>query len=104
MRCKSSLYAPDSQAYLTTMAPRAGIVLAAGMGTRMKSAAPKVMHTIAGLPILGHVIAALRGAKVERIVVVTSEDGASVRDFAATMGADSVVQEEQLGTGHAANC
>ena len=68
----------------------------------MKSATPKVMHKVAGLPILGHVIAAARGAGVERIVVVTSPDGAMVRDFAKAEGADTVVQDRQLGTGHAA--
>jgi len=68
----------------------------------MKSATPKVMHKVAHLPILGHVIAAARGAGVERIVVVTSPDGAMVREFAATEGADTVVQDRQLGTGHAA--
>ena len=74
------------------------------MGTRMKSAMPKVMHPIAGLPILGHVIKAMRAANIERIVVVTSSDGDSVRGFAESLGAQSAVQEQQLGTGHAAAC
>jgi bifunctional UDP-N-acetylglucosamine pyrophosphorylase/glucosamine-1-phosphate N-acetyltransferase len=86
------------------MAERAGIILAAGMGTRMKSAVPKVMHKVAGLPILGHVILAMRGAGVTRIVVVTSPDGESVRDYARELGAESVIQDRQLGTGHAAAC
>ena len=81
---------------------RAGIILAAGMGTRMKSATPKVMHAVAHLPILGHVIKALRGAKVDRIVVVTSPDAESVRAYAKSLGAETAVQEKQLGTGHAA--
>jgi bifunctional UDP-N-acetylglucosamine pyrophosphorylase / glucosamine-1-phosphate N-acetyltransferase len=81
---------------------RAGIILAAGLGTRMKSAKPKVMHAVAGLPILGHVIAAMRGAGVVRIVVVTHREGEDVRAFAHKAGASSVVQEPQLGTGHAA--
>ncbi len=81
---------------------RAGIILAAGQGTRMKSATPKVMHKVAGLPILGHVIAAMRAAGIERIVVVTHKEGEEVRAFAGKMGAASVVQEPQLGTGHAA--
>jgi len=68
----------------------------------MKSATPKVMHAVAGLPILGHVIAAARGAGVERVVVVTSPDGAMVRDFAEAQGAQTAIQEKQLGTGHAA--
>ncbi len=70
----------------------------------MKSATPKVMHAVAGLPILGHVIAAMRAAGVERIVVVTHKEGEDVRAFAAKSGAGSVVQEPQLGTGHAAAC
>ena len=80
----------------------AGIILAAGQGTRMKSALPKVLHKVAGLPLLGHVIGALRGAGVERIVVVTAPAGDAVRAYAASLGADSAIQESQLGTGHAA--
>ncbi len=83
---------------------RAAIILAAGQGTRMKSAAPKVMHKIAGLPMLGHVIAAAKGAGIARIVVVTSGDGEAVREFAKALGAVPVIQDRQLGTGHAAAC
>jgi bifunctional UDP-N-acetylglucosamine pyrophosphorylase/glucosamine-1-phosphate N-acetyltransferase len=83
---------------------KAAVILAAGMGTRMKSVTPKVLHKIAGKPILGHVIAAARGAGATKIVVVTSPDGQAVRDYAAKEGADAVIQEQQLGTGHAANC
>jgi bifunctional UDP-N-acetylglucosamine pyrophosphorylase/glucosamine-1-phosphate N-acetyltransferase len=83
---------------------KAAIILAAGQGTRMKSALPKVLHKIAGLPMLGHVIRALRGAGVSRIVVVTAPSGQAVRDYAAGLGCDSAVQEQQLGTGHAAAC
>jgi bifunctional UDP-N-acetylglucosamine pyrophosphorylase / glucosamine-1-phosphate N-acetyltransferase len=72
------------------------------MGTRMKSATPKVMHKVAGLPILGHVIAVARGAGVARIVVVTAPDAEEVRTYAAGQGAQTAVQEKQLGTGHAA--
>ncbi len=68
----------------------------------MKSALPKVLHKVAGLPLLGHVIAALRGAGVERIVVVTSAAGEQVRGYAGAMGCESAVQHQQLGTGHAA--
>src|SRR5215831_2359932 len=83
---------------------RAAVILAAGQGTRMKSAKPKVMHGIAGLPILGHVIAAARGADVDRIVVVVAPGATEVEKFAAANGAETVVQAEQLGTGHAAAC
>jgi bifunctional UDP-N-acetylglucosamine pyrophosphorylase/glucosamine-1-phosphate N-acetyltransferase len=81
---------------------KAAIILAAGQGTRMKSSLPKVLHKIAGLPMLGHVVRALRGAGVERIVVVTAPAGGAVRDYAGTLGCESAVQEQQLGTGHAA--
>jgi len=81
---------------------KAAIILAAGAGTRMKSATPKVLHQVAGLPILGHVIQGLRGAGVGHMVVVTAPDAESVRAYAASCGAMSVVQEKQLGTGHAA--
>jgi bifunctional UDP-N-acetylglucosamine pyrophosphorylase/glucosamine-1-phosphate N-acetyltransferase len=81
---------------------KAAIILAAGQGTRMKSALPKVLHGVAGRPLLGHVVAALNGAGVDRIVVVTSAAGQDVRDYARACGAQSAVQHEQLGTGHAA--
>jgi bifunctional UDP-N-acetylglucosamine pyrophosphorylase / glucosamine-1-phosphate N-acetyltransferase len=86
------------------MTARAGIILAAGQGTRMKSAKPKVMHEVAGLPLLGHVINAMKGAGITRIVVVTAPAHDEVRAFASRMGAESVVQDKQLGTGHAAAC
>ena len=81
---------------------RAAVILAAGQGTRMKSSLPKVLHKVAGLPLLGHVVAALRGAGVTRIVVVTSPAGEAVRDYARALGCDSAIQHQQLGTGHAA--
>ncbi|MFO1248177.1 MAG: bifunctional UDP-N-acetylglucosamine diphosphorylase/glucosamine-1-phosphate N-acetyltransferase GlmU [Alphaproteobacteria bacterium] len=83
---------------------KAAVILAAGQGTRMKSSLPKVLHKVAGLPLLGHVIGALRSAGVERIVVVTSAAGQVVRDYAKSMGCDSAIQDKQLGTGHAAAC
>jgi bifunctional UDP-N-acetylglucosamine pyrophosphorylase/glucosamine-1-phosphate N-acetyltransferase len=86
------------------MNARAAIILAAGQGTRMKSAKAKVMHEVAGRPILGHVIAAVRAAGVSRIVVVTAPGADDVRAYAAREGAEAVIQKEQLGTGHAAAC
>jgi bifunctional UDP-N-acetylglucosamine pyrophosphorylase/glucosamine-1-phosphate N-acetyltransferase len=81
---------------------KAAIILAAGQGTRMKSALPKVLHKVAGLPLLGHVIHALRTAGVDRLVVVTSAAGDVVRDYAKKMGCETAIQQQQLGTGHAA--
>jgi bifunctional UDP-N-acetylglucosamine pyrophosphorylase/glucosamine-1-phosphate N-acetyltransferase len=70
----------------------------------MKSAKAKVMHAVAGRPILGHVIAAVRAAGVSRIVVVTAPGADDVRAYAAGEGAEFAIQNEQLGTGHAAAC
>ena len=81
----------------------AGIILAAGKGTRMKSAKPKVMHAVAGRPILGHVMAAMRAAGIGRLVVVTAADAEEAHAYANAEGAECVIQEPQLGTGHAAN-
>jgi len=83
---------------------RAAVILAAGQGTRMKSAKAKVMHQVAGLPILGHVMAAARGAGAERIVVVLAPGAVDVEAFAIQNDAETVIQERQLGTGHAAAC
>jgi len=77
------------------------IVLAAGQGTRMKSALPKVMHKIAGRPMLAHVLAVAKALGAARIVVVTAPGAQAVTKLAAEWGAEAVVQERQLGTGHA---
>jgi len=74
------------------------VVLAAGKGTRMKSARSKVLHEICGRPMLWYVLQALRGAGIEEILVVANgELEAQIGAF----GVASVVQEEQLGTGDA---
>ena len=77
------------------------IVLAAGQGTRMKSALPKVLHPIGGRPMLAHVLAEAKGLDAARIVVVTAPGADQVAKLAGGWGAQSVVQERQLGTGHA---
>lgn len=76
------------------------VVLAAGKGTRMKSALPKVLHGVGGKPMLQHVLDAARAAGSQRDVVVVGFGGESVKE---TIGAQAefVVQAEQLGTGHA---
>jgi len=68
----------------------------------MKSATPKVLHKVAGLSMLGHVIAGLKAAGVSRIVVVIAPGADAVRDYAHALGCQSAVQDKQLGTGHAA--
>jgi bifunctional UDP-N-acetylglucosamine pyrophosphorylase/glucosamine-1-phosphate N-acetyltransferase len=87
----------------THMSGQAFIVLAAGKGTRMKSAIPKVMHRAAGRSLLAHVLQAAREAGPERIILVTGPGMAEVAAEARTTFADAVVveQKERLGTGHA---
>jgi bifunctional UDP-N-acetylglucosamine pyrophosphorylase / glucosamine-1-phosphate N-acetyltransferase len=77
------------------------VILAAGQGKRMHSALPKVLHRIAGRPLLAHVIDAARSLRPERIYVVYGHGGAEVR--AAFQGApiEWVEQARRLGTGHA---
>ncbi len=69
----------------------------------MKTAQPKVMHEVAGRPLLGHVMAAMRAAGIGRLVVVTARDAEETRDYVLREGGECVIQEPQLGTGHAAN-
>ncbi len=79
------------------------IILAAGEGTRMKSAKPKVLHEIAGLSMLGHVLAAVKNADISHIVVIIGpnhEEVASEINRHAPQ-AEIIVQRERLGTAHA---
>ena len=78
----------------------AAVVLAAGQGKRMHSSQPKVLHTLAGRPMVRHVIDALRGAGFERPVVVVGQGGAEVRR-ALGDGFLYAEQRRRLGTGHA---
>lgn len=79
--------------------PLAVVVLAAGAGTRMKSALPKVLHPVAGWPMVRHVLAAAEALRPDRIIVV----GPPGRDDVARAVAPHpcVVQDRPLGTGHA---
>jgi bifunctional UDP-N-acetylglucosamine pyrophosphorylase/glucosamine-1-phosphate N-acetyltransferase len=79
------------------------IVLAAGEGTRMRSARPKALHVIAGQSLLAHVLAAVRQAGGSAVAVVIGPDADAVRAEAArnAPGAEIVVQKERRGTAHA---
>ena len=79
--------------------PAVAIILAAGLGTRMRSSLPKALHPIAGRPMLNHLIAACE-AVFERIVVVVGPGMEALERAAAPH--PTVVQAERLGTGHAA--
>lgn len=78
----------------------AAIVLAAGMGTRMKSDLIKVLHPLCGRPMIGHILDAIRKAGIHKIVVVVGHQAAAVQ-AAVGPGVEYVFQAEQLGTGHA---
>jgi bifunctional UDP-N-acetylglucosamine pyrophosphorylase/glucosamine-1-phosphate N-acetyltransferase len=77
------------------------VILAAGQGKRMRSALPKVLHRIAGRPLLAHVIDAARALKPERIHIVYGHGGAEVRAAFAGAELEWVEQAKRLGTGHA---
>ena len=79
------------------------IVLAAGEGTRMRSAQPKVLHEIAGRSMLAHVLAAVGAAGAGRVAVVIGPDRDDVAREAREVspGAEVFVQQERLGTAHA---
>jgi bifunctional UDP-N-acetylglucosamine pyrophosphorylase/glucosamine-1-phosphate N-acetyltransferase len=80
--------------------PIAAIVLAAGKGTRMKSQRHKVLHPIAGRPMIEHLLGSLAGLQPERTVVVVGEGREQLETHLAGR-AEFVLQQPQLGTGHA---
>src|SRR5262249_33145769 len=92
----------------TVSAARLGaIVLAAGLGTRMRSARAKVLHELAGRPLLHHLLRALAGLGPERVVVVVGHQADAVRQAAGAArlpGLRTVVQAQQRGPGHAVAC
>ncbi|NVZ07727.1 bifunctional UDP-N-acetylglucosamine diphosphorylase/glucosamine-1-phosphate N-acetyltransferase GlmU [Allochromatium humboldtianum] len=77
------------------------VILAAGQGKRMRSRRPKVLHPLAGRPLLAHVLAAARALDPARIVVVHGHGGELVRAALADEDCLWVEQAEQRGTGHA---
>src|SRR4051812_40546461 len=77
-------------------------ILAAGKGTRLKSKHPKVLHEIAGKPLLGHVVAAAaRVVPPSQIFAIIGHEAERVREAMAPSGIQFVEQKEQRGTGHA---
>ncbi|MBA8822802.1 bifunctional UDP-N-acetylglucosamine pyrophosphorylase/glucosamine-1-phosphate N-acetyltransferase [Saccharopolyspora lacisalsi] len=90
--------------------PVSTVVLAAGEGTRMRSATPKVLHTLAGRPLVEHAVRAAAGVEPDELTVVVGHGRQAVTEqlseLAEALGreVDTVVQEQQLGTGHAVSC
>ncbi|MEN3276863.1 MAG: bifunctional UDP-N-acetylglucosamine pyrophosphorylase / glucosamine-phosphate N-acetyltransferase [Massilia sp.] len=83
------------------------VILAAGMGKRMQSALPKVLHPLAGKPLLQHVIDTARRLTLSKLCVIYGHGGAAVPDMLAgqtvdgQLPIDTALQQPQLGTGHA---
>ncbi len=80
------------------------VILAAGKGTRMNSDLPKVLHHVAGRPIVAWVIDACRAAGCHKIAVVVGFGAEHVREAVAADDVVFSVQDKQLGTGHATLC
>ncbi|MFC5217694.1 bifunctional UDP-N-acetylglucosamine diphosphorylase/glucosamine-1-phosphate N-acetyltransferase GlmU [Streptomyces coerulescens] len=88
---------------MSAIRPAAVVVLAAGEGTRMKSATPKVLHELCGRSLVGHVLAAARELDPEHLVVVVGHAREQVTAHLGEIdpGVRTAVQAEQNGTGHA---
>lgn len=82
----------------------AAVVLAAGKGTRMKSEKPKVLHIVAGKPMLFYPVNLLKNSGAGKIVLVVGFGSEAVVEAFRDYGLSFVTQEEQLGTGHAVSC
>ena len=81
--------------------PLAAVILAAGEGTRMKSDLAKVLHRVGGVPMIRHVVAAVRGVCPERIVAVVGHQADAVMRELEGEGLEFALQRERLGPGHA---
>src|SRR5262245_12032585 len=78
------------------------VVLAAGKGTRMKSALPKVLHRVAGMPMIGYVLDTAAVLAPKSVTIVIGHQAEMLREVVGRRASTSfVVQEPQLGTGHA---
>lgn len=76
------------------------VLLAAGQGTRMKSSLPKVLHPVAGKPMIWHALQAIQNSTTEKPIVVVGHGAEKVTEYLGD-SAQTVLQEPQLGTGHA---
>ena len=77
------------------------VILAAGQGTRMRSTLPKILHPVAGKPMLGHVIDAAKAVNPSALHVVIGHGAEQVKEAFADQDLNWALQAEQLGTGHA---
>lgn len=77
------------------------VILAAGQGTRMRSKLPKVVHPVAGLPMIAYVVEACRSLQAKRILVITGHQADRVREALGAEAVEFVSQPHQGGTAHA---
>ncbi|MCL1899299.1 MAG: NTP transferase domain-containing protein, partial [Promicromonosporaceae bacterium] len=91
---------------MTITPPAAVIILAAGQGTRMRSALPKVLHAVGGRSLLGHTFAAAQAVDPQRICVVVRQARDQVAAAALALDPQAVIadQDDVPGTGRAAQC
>jgi bifunctional UDP-N-acetylglucosamine pyrophosphorylase/glucosamine-1-phosphate N-acetyltransferase len=95
---------------VATAGPVSTIILAAGEGTRMRSATPKVLHRIAGRTLAEHAVRAVAGVEPDHLVVVVGHGREQVTDHLAEVAKNIgcpvtvAVQDQQRGTGHAVRC
>lgn len=101
VRSMAVAWTPQKGEQRVTTAPIAAIILAAGMGTRMKSDLHKVLHPIAGRAMLLHLVDSVAALSPERTVVVVGARREQVEQAVAPHGVTTAHQAEQLGTGHA---
>src|SRR5919199_1200293 len=85
----------------SSILPPAIVIIAAGKGTRMRSPLAKVLHPLAGRPLLAHVLEVATSLAPQQLVVVVGHQAEAVRQVCEPYGVTCVVQEPQLGTGHA---
>ena len=83
------------------MGKATAVILAAGKGTRMRSARPKVLHEVCGITLLECVIEAVQNAEISQIIVVVGDKKEEVKDSLKGVSVKIVEQQEQLGTAHA---
>lgn len=86
---------------MQTSPPLAIVIIAAGKGTRMQSPLAKVLHHLAGRPLVTHVLDAAQALAPQQIVVVVGHQAEAVQQVCTPYGVTCVRQEPQLGTGHA---
>lgn len=85
----------------STQPPLAVVIIGAGKGTRMKSSLAKVLHPLAGRPLVAHVLDLAASLSPQQLIAVVGHQAEAVRAVCEPFGATCVLQEPQLGTGHA---